>query len=180
MTPTGTWPSTLTIQSCHYFEAHHFHIPKHQDISLYFVYSSLSQLAQLKGHLLSGLKQLKTALHSSMTTHKLTGLALLTVYHGIHIDIPAAIDNFPRHHPRRLQMIKLLGRQLNLHEVSHHSLFQLKNVFGTDSLVWLFVYTVCIKMQHLKVGSAKIARILGTQILDMTLLYHHLHQCQLH
>ena len=54
----------------------------------------------------SGLKQIKTAFHSSMIT--LTGLALLTLHCDIPIDIPAAIDEFARRHPRRLQMVNIL------------------------------------------------------------------------
>ena len=56
----------------------------------------------------SGLKRIKTAFRSSMTTQRLTGLALLNVHRDIPIDIPAAIDNFARRYPRRLQMINIL------------------------------------------------------------------------
>ena len=57
----------------------------------------------------SSLKRIKTAFRSSMTTTRLTGLALLTVHRDIPVDIPAAIDEFCRRHPRRLQMVNILN-----------------------------------------------------------------------
>ena len=52
----------------------------------------------------SGLKRTKTAFRSSMTTQRLTSLSLLNIHCDISVDIPAAIDEFSRQHPRRLQM----------------------------------------------------------------------------
>lgn len=56
----------------------------------------------------SSLKRTKTSLRSSMTTTRLTNLTLLHVYRDIEIDIPSAIDEFARRHPRRLQMVDIL------------------------------------------------------------------------
>ena len=55
----------------------------------------------------SGLKRIKTALRSSMGTERLTGLSLLHLHHDIPVDISAAIDEFARCHPRRLQMANI-------------------------------------------------------------------------
>ena len=38
---------------------------------------------------------------------RLTGLTLLTVHRDIPVDIPAAIDEFARRHPRRIQMLDI-------------------------------------------------------------------------
>ena len=57
----------------------------------------------------SGLKRIKTAFRSSMTTQRLTGLTLLTVHRDIPVDIPTAVDEFSRRHPRRLQMQAILN-----------------------------------------------------------------------
>lgn len=57
----------------------------------------------------SGLKRIKTAFRSCMTTDRLSGLSLLHVHRDIPIDIPEAIDEFCRRHPRRLQMVDILA-----------------------------------------------------------------------
>ena len=56
----------------------------------------------------SGLKRTKTAFRSSMSTQRLTGLSLIGVHRDIPIDISAAIDEFGRRHPRRMEMLNLL------------------------------------------------------------------------
>lgn len=57
----------------------------------------------------SGLKRIKSAFRSCMTTDRLSGLSLLHVHRDIPIDIPEAIDEFCRRHPRRLQMVDILA-----------------------------------------------------------------------
>ena len=57
----------------------------------------------------SSLKRIKTPFQASMTTQRLSGLTLLTVHRDIPIDIPEAIDEFARRHPRRLQMVNILN-----------------------------------------------------------------------
>ena len=56
----------------------------------------------------SGLKRIKTPLRSSMITERLTGLTLLHIHRDIPVDISAAIDEFARRHPRRLQVSNIL------------------------------------------------------------------------
>ena len=56
----------------------------------------------------SGLKRVKTSCRSSMTTERLTGLSLLYTHRDILVDISAAVDEFSRRHPRRLQMSNIL------------------------------------------------------------------------
>ena len=56
----------------------------------------------------SGLKRIKTAVRSSMTTERLTGLSLLHIHRDIPVNIDVAIDEFCRRHPRRMQMVDLL------------------------------------------------------------------------
>jgi hypothetical protein len=56
----------------------------------------------------SGLKRSKTAFRSSMTTQRLSGLSILNIHRDIPIDIEAAVDEFCRRHPRRLQMTDIL------------------------------------------------------------------------
>ena len=56
----------------------------------------------------SGLKRIKTPLRSSIT-ERLTGLTLLHIHHDIPIDISAAIDEFARRYPRRLQLTNILA-----------------------------------------------------------------------
>ena len=58
---------------------------------------------------ISGLKRIKTASRSSMTTQRLYGLTLLHVHRDLPIDIEAAVDEFSRHHPRRMQMVHILS-----------------------------------------------------------------------
>ena len=57
----------------------------------------------------SGLKRIKTAFRSSMTTQRLTALMLLTLHPDIPVDIPAAVDEFCRRQPRRLQLLDILN-----------------------------------------------------------------------
>ena len=57
---------------------------------------------------ISGLKRIKTASRSSMTTQRLYGLTLLHVHRDLPIDIEAAVDEFSRH-PRRMQMVHILS-----------------------------------------------------------------------
>lgn len=56
----------------------------------------------------SGLKRIKSAIRSSMTTERLSGLTLLHLHRDIPIDIQTAIDEFSRRHPRQLQMSNIL------------------------------------------------------------------------
>ncbi len=56
----------------------------------------------------SGLKRIKTATRSSMTTSRLTGLSLLHIHRDIPIDIDTALDELSRRHPRRMQMLHIL------------------------------------------------------------------------
>ncbi len=56
----------------------------------------------------SGLKRIKTAVRSSMTTERLTGLSLLHIHRDIPVNIDVAIDEFCRRHPRRMEMVDLL------------------------------------------------------------------------
>ena len=46
----------------------------------------------------------------SMTTHRLTGLILLTVHRDIPLDISTAVDELSRRQPCRLQMLDILKR----------------------------------------------------------------------
>ena len=55
----------------------------------------------------SGLKRIKTAIRSSMTTEQLTGLTLLHIHRDIPVDLEVAIDEFCRRHPRRMQMVEI-------------------------------------------------------------------------
>ena len=57
----------------------------------------------------SGLKRIKNAFRSSMTTQRLTGLTLLTLHRDTPVDIPAAVDEFCRRQPRRLQLLDILN-----------------------------------------------------------------------
>ena len=57
----------------------------------------------------SGLKRVKTAFRSCMTTERLSGLSLLHIHRDVPIDTTGAIDEFCRRHPRRLQMVNVLG-----------------------------------------------------------------------
>lgn len=57
----------------------------------------------------SGLKRVKTAFRSCMTTERLSGLSLLHIHRDVPICIPEAIDEFCRRHPRRLQMVDILS-----------------------------------------------------------------------
>ncbi len=57
---------------------------------------------------------IKTAVRSSMTTERLTGLSLLHIHRDIPVNIDVAIDEFCRHHPRRMQMVDLLEDWLSL------------------------------------------------------------------
>ena len=57
----------------------------------------------------SGLKRTKTAFRSSMATQRLTNLSLLSIHRDILVDIQAAIDEFSRRHPRRLQLTDILA-----------------------------------------------------------------------
>ena len=57
----------------------------------------------------SGLKRVKTALRSCMTTERLSGLSLVHIHRDVPIDTPGAIDEFCRRNPQRLQMVDILG-----------------------------------------------------------------------
>ena len=56
----------------------------------------------------SGLKRIKTPFRAAMTNTRLSGLTLLNVHRDIPIDIPAAINEFARMHPRRMKMVEIL------------------------------------------------------------------------
>lgn len=49
----------------------------------------------------SGLKRIKTALRSTMSTEHLSSLALLHMHQDIPVNIEEVIDEFSRRHPRR-------------------------------------------------------------------------------
>ena len=51
----------------------------------------------------SGLKRTKTTLRSSMSGARLSELSFLAVHRDLALDIPKAIDEFARRHPRRMQ-----------------------------------------------------------------------------
>ena len=55
----------------------------------------------------SGLKRIKTPFRSTMTTTRLSGLSLLHIHRDITVDIPAAINEFARHH-QRMRMVEIL------------------------------------------------------------------------
>ena len=57
----------------------------------------------------SGLKRIKTPFRSSMGTERLTGLGLLHLHYDITVNIPAAIDEFARSHPRRMQLCNIMA-----------------------------------------------------------------------
>ena len=57
----------------------------------------------------SGLKWVKTAFRTCMMTERLSGLSLLHIHRDVPIDTSGAIDEFCLHHPRRLQMVDILG-----------------------------------------------------------------------
>ena len=57
----------------------------------------------------SGLKRTKTPFRSSMTTERLTSMSSLHIHKDIEINIPAAIDELSRKHPRRLQMSNIFS-----------------------------------------------------------------------
>ena len=56
----------------------------------------------------SALKRIKTSLRSTMTNVRLTGLSLLHIHQKIPVDTTAALDEFARRHPRRLEMMNVL------------------------------------------------------------------------
>uniref|UniRef100_A0A1X7V6H8 HAT C-terminal dimerisation domain-containing protein n=1 Tax=Amphimedon queenslandica TaxID=400682 RepID=A0A1X7V6H8_AMPQE len=56
----------------------------------------------------SSLKRMKTPYRSTMTTHRLSRLSLLHVHRDIKVDIEAAVDEFSRRHPQRLQVANIL------------------------------------------------------------------------
>ena len=53
--------------------------------------------------------RVKTAFRSSMTAQRMSGLTLLHVHRDLPIDIAAAVDEFSRRHPRRMQMVDILS-----------------------------------------------------------------------
>ncbi len=57
----------------------------------------------------SGLKRIKMPYRSTMTNKRLTALSLLNMYHDIHCDVEAIIDEFSRRHPRRLRLCNILA-----------------------------------------------------------------------
>ena len=61
----------------------------------------------------SGLKRIKTAFRSCMSTERLLGLTLLHVHRDISINIAAAVDEFSHSQPRRMQMIDILSTSSN-------------------------------------------------------------------
>uniref|UniRef100_A0A1X7U3U8 HAT C-terminal dimerisation domain-containing protein n=1 Tax=Amphimedon queenslandica TaxID=400682 RepID=A0A1X7U3U8_AMPQE len=54
------------------------------------------------------LKRMKTPYCSTMTTHRLASLSLLHLHRDSEIDIEAAVDEFSRRHPQRLQVANIL------------------------------------------------------------------------
>ena len=56
----------------------------------------------------SSLKRVKISTRSTMTNDRLSGISLLHVHRDIPIDISAAIDEFCRQHPRRLELANIL------------------------------------------------------------------------
>ena len=59
--------------------------------------------------LFSTLWRLKTYLRVTMTSERVSGLALMNIHHGRQIDIDATIDIFARKHPRRLLLSDILA-----------------------------------------------------------------------
>ena len=57
----------------------------------------------------SGLKRIKSSLRTTMGNTRLSGLALLNIHRDIPIDVSAIIDEFARHHPRRLQLSNIFS-----------------------------------------------------------------------
>ena len=57
----------------------------------------------------SSLKRIKSPFRSTMTTIWLSGLTLLNVHRDIPINIPAAVEEFTRRHPRRMKMSDILS-----------------------------------------------------------------------
>ena len=55
----------------------------------------------------SALKHVKTALRSTMSDERLTSLTLLHVHRAINIEISDIIDEFARHHPRRIRLANI-------------------------------------------------------------------------
>ena len=66
------------------------------------------QQASLAQHVNPELR-VKTAFRSSMTAQRMSGLTLLHVHRDLPIDIAAAVDEFSRRHPRRMQMVDILS-----------------------------------------------------------------------
>ena len=52
----------------------------------------------------SGLKRIKTDLRSTMGNKRLSSLALLHMHQDIPVNVEEIIDEFSRHHPRRIQL----------------------------------------------------------------------------
>ena len=48
-----------------------------------------------------------------ISTLQLSGLTLLHLHRTIPIDIPAAIDEFARRHPRRMKVVDILDGQID-------------------------------------------------------------------
>ena len=57
----------------------------------------------------SALKWVKTSIRSCMSNERLNLLTLLHVHTDIAIDIPQVIEEFSRHHPRRLRLTNILS-----------------------------------------------------------------------
>ena len=57
----------------------------------------------------SGLKRIKTPLRSTMGNERLSSLALLHLHRDIDIRVEDIVDEFARHHPRRLQLVDILS-----------------------------------------------------------------------
>ena len=53
-------------------------------------------------------KRTKTTLRSSMSGARLSELSFLAVHRDLALDIPKAIDEFARRHPRRMELRDIL------------------------------------------------------------------------
>ena len=57
----------------------------------------------------SSLKRIKTSTRSTMSNDRLVDLALVHIHRDIPVSLPNAIDDFAHRHPRRLEMVSMLG-----------------------------------------------------------------------
>ena len=107
----------------------------------------------------SGLRHTKTAFWSSMTTQRLYGLTHLHVHRDISIDIAAAVDDFSRCHPRRMQMVDIPGNS------SHQLLSILYPYIDCRSIcntVSTWYYVMCAEMMSNVGMNCKISSVMYT------------------